>query len=525
VSKNSCVSLNVTLLRRTKGRAKVLRASLVSATSLLALLLLEGPEAHSAPSITAGESVAFNGVFSDDGAIAETSPTTIIGDDGAGPTFSGVPAWVLGQATGSNFGSIAATHFSASGYDTFTPTTVGGSTSATVSFNDGAPGGTSQTVTLSGENAAPLETISTANQSVLSGRTGSEKLALTNVSGGNGGSAIPNSTTHWTASAGNSVFVGSASTFSLRGGSSGAGSASSASFGYSFTPSGNGAAPTSIGAPGGGSKPSNNGFLSYVSDSGDSKYAITGAAYIPNGGNPAKGAGNGGGRANTFAGAGSSTLGYTYTPGSRGSGSSPPQQASGGSNGSANTVSRSVRAPSTRNTAGPIFASSLVGSGVADTPTAVAHGAVGAPSSVIDFGTIKLNSSNTLNLALQNLSTDLNSSGSNLTIEGYTITGADASSFSVGSLSAGTVIDAGGTLVVPITVVGTGVGELSSNLTIFTNEGAGLAGAGDSFTYFLDPTVVTAQTTPTPSPEPASLAILGAGLAGLASIRRHRRAQ
>jgi hypothetical protein len=161
----------------------------------------------------------------------------------------------------------------------------------------------------------------------------------------------------------------------------------------------------------------------------------------------------------------------------------------------------------------PIYASSVAGSGVTNTPKP-------GTQSLVDFGTIGLGSSRSLELEIQNLATDPGSA-SDLTIEGYTISGADSGSFSVDSDSAGTVIDAGGTLLVPLTVVGTGPGDLTSNLTIFTNTGTSAGGAGAMFNYLLDPMVVAGLSS-APAPEPASIALVGVGLAVLAGLRRRR---
>jgi hypothetical protein len=202
--------------------------------------------------------------------------------------------------------------------------------------------------------------------------------------------------------------------------------------------------------------------------SNDSRFAVTHAAYTPNT-------------------ADSSSAGFAGAEGSK--------------------LSRSVAA-------GPVYASSIAGSGVYNTPKP-------GQQSLVDFGTIQLNSSTTLDLTLQNLAAAPGSI-SDLTIEGYTITGADPGSFSVASLAPGTVIAAGGTLMVPITVVGTGPGDLTSDLTIFTNEGTSSGGAGDQFHYLLDPMVVAGIPGGTSAPEPASLAVLCAGLAGLAGVRCRR---
>jgi hypothetical protein len=180
---------------------------------------------------------------------------------------------------------------------------------------------------------------------------------------------------------------------------------------------------------------------------------------------------------------------------------------SGGSSfASGSELSRTVR-PS-----GPVYASSIVGSGEISTPQP-------GTQSLVDFGTIALNSSHTVELEIQNLATD-HGSASDLTIESFTITGADPGSFGVGSDIAGTVIPAGGTLLLPLTVVGTGPGDLTSNLTIFTNESSALG--GETFNYLLDPMVVTGLGEPPPTPEPASIALVGAGLLALAGVSRRR---
>ena len=104
----------------------------------------------------------------------------------------------------------------------------------------------------------------------------------------------------------------------------------------------------------------------------------------------------------------------------------------------------------------------------------------------------------------------------NLTIERYSISGANASSFSIGTFTANSIITEGGELILPITVTSSsGAGPLTSTLTIFTDESTGLGGVGDTFTYLLSARSI---------PEPTSLAVLGAGLAGLASFRRRRKA-
>ena len=91
----------------------------------------------------------------------------------------------------------------------------------------------------------------------------------------------------------------------------------------------------------------------------------------------------------------------------------------------------------------------------------------------------------------------------------------DAGAFSVAPVGNGSVIQAGGILLIPLIVVGSGPGDLTFDLTIFTNHGSS-ARALEQFSYLLDPMIVTGRAGVRPAPEPSSIALLGVGLAALA---------
>lgn len=163
------------------------------------------------------------------------------------------------------------------------------------------------------------------------------------------------------------------------------------------------------------------------------------------------------------------------------------------SSASTTSISGTVRA------SGPIDARSILGSEIPSTPQSTVP---------------------TAELEIPNPAPDI-SGVSSLAIKGYAISGVDAGSFSVAPTVNGGVIQAGGTLLIPLVVVGTGPGDLTSDLTIFTNQGSS-GRAGEHFNDLLDPMVVTSRASALPAPEPASIALLGVGLAALAGARlRH----
>jgi hypothetical protein len=408
-----------------------------------------------------------------------------------------------------HFASIAAKRFGAAGDHTFAPNTFS-NTGGSIKIADGGPGGTGKTVTLNATEAVdPLETVATSKSNPFAGRFV--------VSGAASGAGSPAQAGH---AARNSVMVGANGLPALLSGASASATTSSASFGYTFSPS----------TAGVGSRAEGGRVVAQTAartanatpaHSATGNFAADGVTFNPHASADHRPLGTSSPEPHTLPRGADSTLGYHYTPISQATAAAAPllPSASAKDNPGSHAAKPSptvatVASVPTAN--GSVFASSIVGSGVSNTPVAAPNGTVKVASSMIDFGTMTYGADNTLYLALQNVGAE----GSSLTIEGYTIAGGEASAFGA-SITPGTVIAAGGTLVVPLIAYGSELGELTSNLTIFTDQGAALGGIGATFTYLLDPLVVGLSV---PAPEPASIAIIGMGLAGLSALRRRRKA-
>lgn len=217
----------------------------------------------------------------------------------------------------------------------------------------------------------------------------------------------------------------------------------------------------------------------------------------------------------SLADAASTTLGYTFAPVSKGISDAKTTLSFANGNTSGTNTGQTVTASVSAQGVGPELQTKF--NAAINTATAVAAGATATTGPTISFGSVGFGISATIFLDLANITTDPNggdASLTNLTLNSFTLGGPDASKFSVG-LAGGTVISKGGSVFLPLTVLSTTLGMLSSTLTIFTDQSVALGGVGDTFTYNLTALV----------PEPASLAVLGGGLLGLAALRNRRRQQ
>lgn len=469
-------------------------------------------------------------------------------------SLSAASGGFTGAAQSISLGDTSSASYSYS----FAPSARGQTASALVvaTLVNGAADGTNaafgQTLTLSGTGVAPVSSISNQTNYFLVGQTTTASLTVSNIGDGNKSGAGTISNLRGSLAAGTGGFGGtSAQAFSLTDGGS-------TTYNYTFAPTAKGqtAAGAVVATFSNGTGSINAGSLSTIGLTGTGVAPVlavsstaaanlvrvgtsaTSSINVTNTGNGNLATGgasplsnlNGSVSATTLASgmsgptagsaislpdAGSTTLAYTYSPTSRSGGSVTSTVtlafSDGNSNGS--NTAQTISSVFVNQAVGPVYTSSISGSGSSAMPSAVAHGAAGPAGQTIAFGTLAYNASETIYLVLSNTSTDPGGALTNLTIERYSIAGGGSYEFHP-TLASGSVISEGGQLLLPITLVSSGGGALNSTLTLFTDEGASLGGSGDTFTYALTAFAV---------PEPAALAVLGAGLAGLAGVRRRRR--
>ncbi len=167
----------------------------------------------------------------------------------------------------------------------------------------------------------------------------------------------------------------------------------------------------------------------------------------------------------------SSVRTYTYTPTARGADSTTISISSNVNNTTASLTGTGVS---------PVYSSSV------------------APNSTIDFGTVDKNITLTQTLTIQNITPDADLGNlTNLTLLSATISGADASYFSIENFTPGTVLSKNGLLNLLIKITNSDylVETRNATLTIVTDENAALGVSGNIYTYHLTAYLVPEQST------------------------------
>jgi hypothetical protein len=211
------------------------------------------------------------------------------------------------------------------------------------------------------------------------------------------------------------------------------------------------------------------------------------------------------------------SLSYLYTPTARGNNSATVAIAfSNGSNDGTN-ASQTVDQTISGTGVGPKYKSTLVENPSSGGNTPVAN----TGTSDINFGNVALGTT-VKDLYIYNTTTEFNNGTAeltDLTIESATLSDpASPLTFSIGTYSNYEVTENNGELIIPITLTATGSGSLTDILTITTDMNGAYQGSGDTYYYALNASMISSS-----APEPASLLVLGVGLAGLGMARRRRR--
>jgi PEP-CTERM motif len=429
-----------------------MKASLVSATSLMALLAfevgleatLDVPRAHAASFTASPASLSFGYVLLNvtggttatltESAVNTTKSQNVItfGAIATSP-FSGSQSTVtLSNTTGSSV--------TAKNVYKFSPTVTGASSNSITII--GSAGATTVTVSMSGTAVAPVQATTVSAFGAVRIGTTATIAAITVSNKGDGDLALGGSTLSAAQLQGSlgapssSVFSGSTHTFSLN----------------------------------------------------DTHYSGTGTATT------------------------SAAYTYTYAPTAHTTADSATVVAAFTNGSSAGTnAAQTVSLTLSGSGVGPEYESKINGTTYTNS-TAIGHGTLAAGT--ISMGAYKTGATSSLTLTLSNISTDAGSASlTDLTLESFSLSGADASDFSVVGFTTNTTVAEAGSVTVTLDFSGPTIGNYTADLNFSTDQGAALGGAGAVFSYALSAAV----------PEPATIVTLGAGLVGLAFTRRRRR--
>jgi hypothetical protein len=441
-------------------------------------------------------------------------------------SFSNPGAPFSGNATNFQVGW----HDTAKDTITFAPT-VRGSASGSVNVTGstgGFFGGSTQTgsVAVSGKGVAPVESVTGNSPNyVLVGKTGAASITVANTGDGNKSGLGSVSNLKGTVGSASGAFSGSGGSVNLQ-------DSKSSSFSYSFAPTTRGSASTTV------TSNFSNGSADGRNQSATVKTTLAsqGVAAVNNvavGSAPVTRIGTTGSAGLTVSNVGDGNLSglgdVSNLHGSVGSSSGLFSGAGGsvnlqdgGSKGFSYAFTPTSHAASAQSILASFTNGSSDGKNQAQSVTATLQGrGVGptyassvAPGDTLDFGKVQAGKTGVLDLVLSNISTDI--APGNLTwlsLLNVSLTGPGAAAFSLDSAFVSAVLLEGDLFDLKLDFSSLKAGLFNADLTIGTDQNAAFGANGMSFTYHLQGQAV---------PEPASLAILGAGALMLLGARRRR---